>query len=174
MGGNFMHTFQPCPIDVFDTNPFTLIGKDWAVLTAGNQQKVNSMTISWGGFGVLWNKNVCFVFVRDSRYTKTLMDSCDTYSLTFFQKGFNRSILMYLGSVSGSRENKMQVAHLHVNYTDNIPFIDEGNLIIACKKLSATRITPDTFLDSSLESNYYKNGDLHTMYVGEILQVLAR
>ena len=49
-----MHTFQPCPIDVFESNPFTMLSKDWAVLTAGDEKKTNSMTISWGGVGVLW------------------------------------------------------------------------------------------------------------------------
>lgn len=169
-----MHTFQPCPIEVFDANPFTMLGQNWAVLTSGNSEKVNSMTISWGGFGVLWNKNVCYVFVRDSRYTKTLMDACGTFSLTFFQKDFNRSILMYLGSVSGSREDKMKMTHLHINYADDIPFIDEGNLVLTCKMLSATKLSPDTFLDRYIEKEHYKDGDLHTMYVGEILSVLAR
>ena len=34
-----MHTFQPCPIDVFESNPFTMLSKDWAVLTAGDEKK---------------------------------------------------------------------------------------------------------------------------------------
>ncbi len=169
-----MHTFQPCPIEVFETNPFTTLGKDWAVLTAGNREMTNSMTISWGGFGVLWNKNVCYVFVRDSRYTKGLLDANGTFSLTFFQKDFSRSILMYLGSVSGAREDKMKMTHLHVNYADEIPFIDEGNLVITCKLLSASRLTPDSFLDENILPAHYKDGDFHTMYVGEILQIMAR
>ena len=81
-----MHTFQPYPIEMLECNPFTMIGKNWAVLTAGNQHKANVMTISWGGMGVLWGKNVCYVFVRDSRYTKQFMDLCSAFSLTFFQK----------------------------------------------------------------------------------------
>ena len=70
-----MHTFQPIPVDMLDMNPFTKIGKEWALLTAGNKQESNTMTISWGGVGVLWGKNVVYVFVRDSRYTKELIDA---------------------------------------------------------------------------------------------------
>lgn len=81
---------------------------------------------------------------------------------------------MYLGSVSGFRKDKMKMAYLNFNYADDIPFIDEGNLIFACKKLSAVKFTPDTFIDPEIEPTHYKDGDLHTMYVGEILQVLAR
>lgn len=56
-----MHTFQPIPVDMLDMNPFTKIGKEWALLTAGNKQESNTMTISWGGVGVLWGKNVVYV-----------------------------------------------------------------------------------------------------------------
>ena len=76
-----MHTFQPIPVDMLDMNPFTKIGKEWALLTAGNKQESNTMTISWGGVGVLWGKNVVYVFVRDSRYTKELIDAGDFFSV---------------------------------------------------------------------------------------------
>ena len=61
-----MHTFQPIPVDMLDMNPFTKIGKEWALLTAGNKQESKTMTICWGGVGVLWCKNVVYVFERDS------------------------------------------------------------------------------------------------------------
>ena len=48
-----LHVFQPLPMDVVEINPFKLIGKDWALVTAGSKQKYNTMTVSWGGVGVL-------------------------------------------------------------------------------------------------------------------------
>ena len=75
-----MHTFQPYPMDILEFNPFKKIGSDWAVLTAKADDKVNAMTISWGGVGVLWGKNVVYVFVRDSRYTKEFLDGGDSFS----------------------------------------------------------------------------------------------
>ena len=41
------------------------------------------MTVSWGGVGVLWGKNVVFIFIRDSRYTKEFLDNGDLFSLSF-------------------------------------------------------------------------------------------
>ena len=79
-----MHTFQPMTADMMEFDPFTKIGKEWALLTAGSKEKANTMTISWGGVGVLWGKNVAFVFVRDSRYTKELIDKNEFFSLTGF------------------------------------------------------------------------------------------
>lgn len=51
-----MHTFQPYPIDLMEMNPFTKIGKEWMLITAGDEKKANTMTASWGGVGVLWGK----------------------------------------------------------------------------------------------------------------------
>ena len=48
-----MHTFQPITADMIEFDPFTKIGKEWAPLTAGSKDKANTMTISWGGVGVL-------------------------------------------------------------------------------------------------------------------------
>ena len=81
---------------------------------------------------------------------------------------------MYLGTVSGSREDKLKMAHIHFNYLDQTPFIDEGNLIFTCRKLSAAKLTPDSFLDPEIEPAHYKKGDFHTMYAGEIIQAYAR
>ncbi|MEI3229607.1 MAG: hypothetical protein V8S28_08465 [Lachnospiraceae bacterium] len=84
-----MHTFQPYPIDMLELNPFTRIGTDWAVLSAGKGEKINAMTVSWGGLGVLWGKNVGFIFVRDSRYTKEFIDHGRYFFAYFLPKGFS-------------------------------------------------------------------------------------
>lgn len=166
-----MHQFQPYPIEVFDVNPFQKIGTEWMAVTAGTKEKANTMTASWGGFGVLWGKNVATIYVRESRYTKEFIDNCDSFSLTFFDG--HHMDMKYLGSVSGRNENKISNAHLNINYHEETPFIDEGNLVFICKKLSKTVLSPDQFLDEKL-NDFYKDGDLHTMYIGEITQILAR
>ena len=116
-----MHTFQPIPVDMLDMNPFTKIGKEWALLTAGNKQESNTMTISWGGVGVFWGKNVVYVFVRDSRYTKELIDAGDFFSLTFVSDQY-RDALNYCGSHSGRNEDKIANAGLTVDYRHGIPY----------------------------------------------------
>ena len=45
-------------------NAFDLIGKGGMLVTAGNKEKLNTMTASWGGIGWLWNRPVAFVFIR--------------------------------------------------------------------------------------------------------------
>ena len=45
----------------FKTDIFTLFDKKWALVTAGGQDSFNTMTISWGGMGTIWNKPVATV-----------------------------------------------------------------------------------------------------------------
>ena len=78
-----LHTFQPYTNDMLITNPFK-INEEPALLTCGEDGNVNTMTISWGGMGVIWNKDVGFVFVRGSRYTKEFLDKYDTFSVSHF------------------------------------------------------------------------------------------
>ncbi|MDD6156362.1 MAG: flavin reductase family protein [Lachnospiraceae bacterium] len=168
-----MHTFQPYPIDLVEMNPFTKIGKEWALVTAGNKSKFNTMTVSWGGVGVLWGKNVTYIFIRQSRYTKELIDSGDFFSLSFFSEEY-RPALNYCGANSGRDKDKFAEAGLTPAFRHSIPYPDEANLVILCRKMAAVPITEDTFIDKDLMSKWYKDNDMHTMYVGEIIDVLAR
>lgn len=167
-----MHVFQPFPIEQLEINPFEKIGKEWALVSAGSRKKANTMTISWGGVGVLWGKNVAFVFIRDSRYTKEFIDANDFFSVSFLNDQY-RDALNYCGAHSGRDEDKLKSAGLNWNYKLSIPFVDEGNLILLCQKLSATKINEDSFLVPDIKK-WYADKDMHTMYVAEILEVLAR
>ncbi|MBR1635769.1 MAG: flavin reductase [Lachnospiraceae bacterium] len=168
-----MHTFQPYPFDVIELNPFTKFGEDWGALTSEYGGKINAMTISWGGVGELWGKHVATVYVRESRYTKELMDSGEYFSITFFEPHY-KNWLKYLGAVSGRQEDKIAGARLTINRHKEVPFIDDGNFVIICKKLSCTQIGPDDILDPAILDAHYKDGDYHYMFVGEILELLAR
>lgn len=168
-----MHTFQPMPIDLVELNPFTKIGKEWALVTAGTKSAANAMTISWGGVGVLWGKNVAFIFIRDSRYTKELLDANEFFSITFLGEQY-RDALNYCGSHSGRSGDKIAGAGLTLATRHNIPYIDEGNFVLLCEKMSATRITEDSFLIPEIKDKWYKDGDMHTMYIAEIIDLMAR
>ena len=56
-------------------NFIELIGKEWMLVSAGDKEKFNMMTASWGGVGVLWNRPVVFAFIRSERYTREFIDA---------------------------------------------------------------------------------------------------
>ena len=80
--------------------PFYTLDKQWALLTAGDRARFNTMTVSWGGLGTLWNKPVATVYVRPQRYTYEFTERNEYFTLSFFGGNFMDD-LQYLGSHSG-------------------------------------------------------------------------
>lgn len=152
------------------SNAFDKIGKQWMLITAKDGEKVNTMTASWGGFGVLWGKNVAYIFVRESRYTKEFIDKSDTLSLGFFSDD-KKAMLGYMGKVSGRDEDKISKMGLTVKLIDDIPVFEEAEETLLCRKLFAGPISPENFIDKDIDAKWYADKDYHTMYVVEILDV---
>lgn len=59
-----MSDFKEILVEEIKNNLFGLIGKDWIFIIVENEGKVNIMIVSWGGFGVMWGKDVVFVVIR--------------------------------------------------------------------------------------------------------------
>lgn len=154
-------------------NPFKMLGSDWMLITAQAQGKVNTMTASWGGFGVMWNKNVAYVVIRPQRYTKEFVDAADTFSLSFFSPDYKKQ-LNYLGKVSGRDEDKISNAKLTVCYDDQTPYFAEADLALICKKLYAQPYVPEGFIDPTIDKTMYSNSDYHTFYIAHIIKVLKK
>ena len=62
-----------------------MLEKEWMLITAGSDQKVNTMTAGWGGFGILWGKPCVFIFIRPQRYTYEFTERENYFSLNFFE-----------------------------------------------------------------------------------------
>ena len=74
------------------TEIFSQFDKKWALLTAGDKDNFNTMTISWGGLGTLWNNPVATVYVRASRFTHEFMDANESFSISFYQERYRRTL----------------------------------------------------------------------------------
>lgn len=154
-------------------NPFGKIGKEWALVTAGNKKEANTMTVSWGGVGVFWGKNAAYIFIRESRYTKEFLDAEEGFSVSFLKEDY-RNALSYCGSHSGRAENKFEKAGLTAAFAGSIPYIKEADLVLFCKKMAAVPIGEETFLAPDIKEKWYADNDFHTMYAAEITEVLSR
>lgn len=155
-----------------EKSAFEMIGKDWMLLTAGDEHKYNTMTASWGGLGVLWNKNVVFAFVRPQRFTFDFMSDNDYFSCSFFKEEY-RNALAYCGKYSGRDVDKAKECNLTPDFTENAPYFDEADTVIICKKLYVQQMDESCIIDESVKANY--NGDdYHHVFVGEIVKVLKK
>lgn len=152
--------------------PFEMIGKDWMLITAGDKEKYNTMTASWGGLGVLWNKNVVFAFVRPQRFTYEFLNDNDYFSLSFFSEEY-RKALAFCGKYSGRDYDKAKECNLTANFDENALYFNEADTVIVCKKLYIQDMNKDCFLDKDLLKNYAED-DYHRVFVGEIVKVLKK
>ena len=149
-------------------NVFKLIGKDWMLITAGTSGSYNTMTASWGAAGVLWNKNVCFCFIRPGRYTRSFMDSNSIFTLSFFNEEY-RGALNICGTLSGKDTDKAKKAGITpANSPSGSVYFSEARLMIECRKIYYQDLDPANFLDVGISGNYPKK-DYHRMYAGEII-----
>ncbi|MGJ0845137.1 NADH-FMN oxidoreductase RutF, flavin reductase (DIM6/NTAB) family [Tissierella praeacuta DSM 18095] len=167
-----MTKFKEIRPEEFNYNPFKLIGENWMLITAEKDGKANTMTASWGGLGVMWNKNVAYIVIRPQRYTKEFIDSADSFSLTFFNDSY-KEILSYLGTKSGRDEDKIKKSNLTVVHNDNTPYFEEASIAIFCKKLFAQEYKPESFIDLEINKKCYPNSDYHTLYIGEVTKILV-
>lgn len=165
--------FQEITPSELTKNPFTMIGKEWLLVTAGDETKANTMTASWGGLGVMWGKDVAFIVIRPQRYTKEFIDGSDHLSLSVLDESY-RKTLSYLGTVSGRDEDKIQKSGLTLAYGEAAPYFEEAGTVLICKKLYAQEYDPKCFTDTDLNKKWYPNQDYHTMYICEIEKILQK
>ncbi len=150
--------------------PFQLLDQTWALLVAGQDQP-NPMTVSWGGFGTLWNKPVIILYVRPTRYTFQLLNQHSEFSLNFLSERY-RHALSLCGSKSGRNVNKWNESGLHAlaSETISVPRVQEAFLSFECRILAWQDFDPSRFLLDEIEKNYPRK-DYHRIYWGEPLAI---
>ncbi len=164
-------SFKEIDVNSLKIAPFSSFQNDWALVTAGNKQSLNTMTVSWGALGVIWQKPVTFIFIRPQRYTFEFLEKNDYYSLSFLKDGF-KNILGICGSKSGRNFDKIKETGLIPIFDRKAPYFDQSKLAFICRKIHAQFIDPSCFVDESINSEY-KNKDYHKIFVGEIEKCLV-
>ena len=165
--------FHSVPFDSLSLNPFTKLGQDWALVTAGDQNGFNTMTVSWGALGFIWGKPTVTIYIRPQRYTKEFLDAVDHFSLSVLPAEHKKT-LGYLGSVSGRDEDKIAKSGLTLAHEAETPYFDEAELVLVCRKLYKQDMDPACFLDKECDEKWYAAKDYHAVYIAEIEQVLKK
>jgi hypothetical protein len=165
--------------DQFTITPFSLIGKEWFLATAGTVDSWNTMTAAWGGFGFLWRQPVTYTFVRYSRFTYEFMEQNSRHTLSFFDPEWKKT-LNFCGSHSGRDTDKAAETGLLPISLDAVDGVNgsavgfsQASLIIVSKKLSSGELSPDDFSSREIHDLYPKQ-DYHRMYVGGVEAILVK
>lgn len=165
--------FQEIALESLSFNPFDKIFKEWMLITAGDEEKSNTMTASWGGLGVIWSKPVATVYIRPQRYTKEFVDNNDMFTLSFLPEEY-RKALAVCGSKSGRDGDKWVMSGLHPYYVDGTTAVEEADLIFVCKKQYHQTMKPEFFDVKENDAEFYPDKDYHEFYIGEIVKVLKK
>ena len=89
-------------IDVYEHMGEILKGVKSGVLITGKaDDKVNSMTISWGMVGIEWGKPIFVTFIRENRFTRSLIEKTGEFTVSIPIDDSAKKILGFCGSKSG-------------------------------------------------------------------------
>lgn len=154
----------------FTTDILSVFDKKWALLTAGNGESFNTMTISWGGLGTIWGKPVATVYVRTSRYTHDFMDANEFFTVSFYPEEC-RQILGVLGSKSGRDMDKMKESGLTPVQAGGSISFKEAEVTLVCRKLFRQQLDVANMPEDVAEAMYEGQAP-HDMYIGEIVDII--
>ena len=150
------------------------------LLTTKSGDKVNSMTIGWGFLGIQWAKPVFVVLVRESRYTKALVDKNPEFTINVPYGEYDKRILGFCGTKSGRDVDKIKEMNLTIEDPEviSVPGFRELPLTLECKVLY-TQAQNLSALPEAILSRYYpqdvdgshpgSNRDYHIAFYGEIV-----
>lgn len=152
----------------FSAEAASLMPKN-AFMTTAHNGKINTMTIGWGSIGIMWGKPVFTAMVRQSRYTKELVDQSGEFTITLPYDD-TKEALALCGSKSGRDLDKIAAANLSLKTGQVVatPVIAARALQLECKVVFKQTMEQQN-LDSANQSKWYANGDYHTLYFGEVV-----
>ncbi len=155
-----------------DLNPFSAIGDQRLLITAGTKERCNTMTASWGGLGVLWGAPMAIAYIRPQRYTKQFVDENEYFTLCFFGEEYRRALAL-CGSKSGREVDKVKECGFTVETAEcGAPYFAEASLVLVCRKRMVMPMDPAAMPEDVKEKWY--TGDYHDMYWGEIVEALKK
>jgi flavin reductase (DIM6/NTAB) family NADH-FMN oxidoreductase RutF len=139
-----------------------------AFLTVQSGNAVNTMTIGWATFGVVWSKPIMMVAVRSSRHTFGIMEAAKDFTVTV-PAGDMHKETAYCGTKSGRNVDKFKMCHLEITDGRHVvsPIIKTQGRHYECKIIYKSAMDP-IHLDKDYNSSLYPKKDYHTFYFGEV------
>ena len=151
-------------------NPFDKFDKEWALVTSGNTNDYNTMTISWGSMGTIWNKDVITIYIRPDRYTFKYLKENDYFTVSFFPPNYHDDLLT-LGRLSGRDTNKVELTKITLKAIDDTVGFNEASQTFVCKKIYLAQMDYNDVPDYA--KSIHQNGiEPHYIIMGEVEKVL--
>lgn len=138
--------------------------------------RMNTMTIGWGSLTREWNRPIFVAYVRESRFSRVLLDETGEFTVSIPLENANREALGYCGRFSGYDRDKIRDLGLTPEEPEatSVPGLREFPLTLECRVLFQKRQDPES-LPRDIQDRFYPvisetgRPDAHIAYYGEIL-----
>lgn len=156
-------------------NVFELIGQQWMLVTAGNNESYNTMTASWGGLTYIWERSASIMYIRDTRYTYQFLQKEESFTLSFFSEQY-RGAMRICGTKSGRDTDKVKEAGLTpIETPSGLMSFGEARMIIECKKMLVQELDyanlSEPYKAKIMEESYNNEPSKHQMFISEITNI---
>jgi len=158
--------------DLKNIDPLKLFDESWALVTSGDINNHNSMTISWGELGTLWHRNVVTIFIKPCRYTFKYLQENEYFVVSFFDERY-RSSLGVMGKLSGRNVNKDLEAKLTPKKYKNVTIYQEAKISLICKKIYFNQLDINNIPQEEID-RYYRLEEPHYIFIGEIVEEIDK
>lgn len=149
------------------------------LVTTKAGEKVNSMVIGWGTYGVEWGRPMFVIYIREGRFTREQLDKNPEFTVNVPMGDFDKKIMKVCGSLSGRNIDKVTEAGLTLVDSEevSVPGIKELPLTLECKVVFRQRqeleLIAEKFMNCYPQdvpsTNPMGNKDPHIAYYGEIV-----
>lgn len=142
------------------------------LMTTGDGENVNTMTIGWGALAVEWYQPIFIAYVRDSRHTADLLKKTGEFTVNIPLKVDAKKITAYCGTHSGRDTDKCKDLGLTLveGETVKAPAIRELPLTLECKVIYVKE-QPIGDIAPESQARFYSGkdtGNFHRAYYGRI------
>ena len=141
-----------------------------ALVTAKANGKVNSMSIGWGALGIEWNTPLFIAYIRESRFTRELLDQNPEFTVNIPLGECDPYILNLCGTRSGRDTDKIAELGLTTveGETVSVPAIKELPLTLECRLIYRQLQDVPAVAEQLRAIHYPEHYDIHVAYYGEI------
>ena len=150
------------------------------LMTTQNGDFVNTMVIGWGHIGIEWGRPIFVAYVRESRFTKEMVENHGEFTINVPMGEIDSNIIKICGTKSGRDMDKIKELGLHLVDSDvvDVPGIKELPLTLECKIIYKQKQDLSA-IPADILARYYpevpggnfagENRDFHYAYYGEIV-----
>jgi len=141
-----------------------------AFLTVSDGALTNTMTVSWGNIGYMWDVPYWMVMVRPQRYTHGIIARAEDFTLSL-PFGTMKKELDICGTKSGADIDKSKVVEFIAARGVKSPVVNGCDIYYECRIIYRDGFKEANMPDK-IARRFYSN-DFHSVYFGEITGMYA-